>query len=111
VTDIEPRDVSATVKQSDGDVTGDQDIRTTVVGTHVLRDEDMKVARTELLGRASASITTDRINTYRERLLDEGELSRGTIQKTLVLLFGVLKRAKRRGGFPATLLRTSSASP
>jgi site-specific recombinase XerD len=46
-------------------------------------------------------ITTDRINTYRERLLDEGELSRRTIQKILVLLFGVLKRAKRRGWIPS----------
>jgi len=42
-------------------------------------------------------ITSERINEYRERLLDEGELSRRTIQKQLVLLFGVMKRAKRRG--------------
>ncbi len=42
-------------------------------------------------------ITAERINAYRERLLDEGELSRRTIQKQLVLLFGVMKRAKRRG--------------
>jgi integrase len=43
------------------------------------------------------TITRERIEKWRERLLDEGELSRRTIQKTLVLLFGVLKRAKRRG--------------
>jgi integrase len=42
-------------------------------------------------------ITTDRVDTYRERLLDDGDLSRRTIQKMLVLLFGVMKRAKRRG--------------
>jgi integrase len=41
-------------------------------------------------------ITTERIEEWRERLLDEGELSRRTIQKMLVLLHGLLKRAKRR---------------
>jgi integrase len=46
-------------------------------------------------------ITTERINAYRERLLDEGELSRRTIQKVMVLLYGVMKRAKRRGWIPA----------
>ena len=42
-------------------------------------------------------ITTERIEEYRARLLDEGKLSRRTIQKILVLLFGICKRAKRRG--------------
>jgi integrase len=42
-------------------------------------------------------ITTERIASYRARLLDDGKLSRRTIQKMLVLLFGILKRAKRRG--------------
>jgi integrase len=41
-------------------------------------------------------ITTERIEAWRERLLDEGDLSRRTIQKMLVLLHGVMKRAKRR---------------
>lgn len=41
-------------------------------------------------------ITTERIERFRERLLDEGQLSRRSVQKVLVLLFGVLKRAKRR---------------
>ena len=41
-------------------------------------------------------ITTDGIERYREQLLEQ-DLSRRTIQKILVLLFGVLKRAKRRG--------------
>jgi integrase len=41
-------------------------------------------------------ITTERVDAYRERLIEEGGLSRRTIQKVLVLLHGVLKRAKRR---------------
>jgi len=41
-------------------------------------------------------ITTERIDEWRERLLGEGELARRTIQKNLVLLYGILKRAKRR---------------
>lgn len=41
-------------------------------------------------------ITTERIDGWRERLLDEGHGSRRTIQKNLVLLYGILKRAKRR---------------
>jgi integrase len=41
-------------------------------------------------------ITTERIETYRERLLADGELSRRTVQKMLVILHGILKRAKRR---------------
>ncbi|MGH2973434.1 MAG: tyrosine-type recombinase/integrase [Solirubrobacterales bacterium] len=47
-----------------------------------------------------ASITTERIDTYRERLLAEGELSRRSVQKVLVLLHGILKRAKRRKWIP-----------
>lgn len=42
-------------------------------------------------------ITTERIEAFRERLLDEGKRTRRTIQKDLVLLHGILKRAKRRG--------------
>lgn len=42
-------------------------------------------------------LTAERIDAYRERLLGEGRLSRRTIQKTLVILHGVLRRAKRRG--------------
>jgi integrase len=42
------------------------------------------------------SITTEDIDAFRERLLAEGELSRRSIQKVLVLLHGILKRAKRR---------------
>jgi integrase len=42
-------------------------------------------------------ITSERIDAYRERLLTEDRLSRRTIQKTLVILHGVLRRAKRRG--------------
>jgi hypothetical protein len=41
-------------------------------------------------------ITTGRIDAYRERLLGEGRLSRRSVQKVMVLLHGVLKRAKRR---------------
>jgi len=42
-------------------------------------------------------IDTRRIDAYRERLLSDGRLSRRSIQKILVLLHGILKRAKRRG--------------
>lgn len=42
-------------------------------------------------------ITTESIDAYREGALAAGRLSRRSIQKNLVLLFGVLKRAKRRG--------------
>jgi integrase len=41
-------------------------------------------------------IDTEQIDEFRERLLEEGELSRRSIQKVLVLLHGVLKRAKRK---------------
>ena len=46
-------------------------------------------------------ITTARIDIYRERLLEEGEWSRRTVQKVLVILHGILKRAKRRKWIPA----------
>jgi integrase len=42
-------------------------------------------------------IDTRRVDAYRERMLSEGRLSRRSIQKILVLLHGILKRAKRRG--------------
>jgi integrase len=42
------------------------------------------------------AITAERIEEYRERLLGEAELSRRSVQKILVLLHGVLKRAKSR---------------
>jgi integrase len=41
-----------------------------------------------------ASITTEDIDDFREQMLGEGRLSRRTIQKILVLLHGILKRAK-----------------
>ena len=41
-------------------------------------------------------VTTEKIEQYREQLLEQ-DLSRRTIQKVLVLLYGILKRAKRRG--------------
>jgi integrase len=42
-------------------------------------------------------ITTERIDAFRERMLAEGQLSRRSVQKVLVILHGILKRAKRRG--------------
>lgn len=45
---------------------------------------------------ALSSITTERIDAYRERLLAEGKLSRRSVQKLLVINYGILKRAKRR---------------
>jgi integrase len=41
------------------------------------------------------ALTTERIETYRARLLAEDRLSRRTVQKTMVLLHGILARAKR----------------
>ena len=41
-----------------------------------------------------AVITTEDIDEFREDMLEEGRLSRRTIQKILVLLHGILKRAK-----------------
>jgi integrase len=43
-----------------------------------------------------AEITTERVDAFRERMLDEGKLSRRSIQKIMVLLYGIFKRAKRR---------------
>jgi integrase len=43
-----------------------------------------------------STITTGDVEAFRERLLEEGRLSRRSIQKILVLLHGVLKRAKRK---------------
>jgi integrase len=43
------------------------------------------------------TIDTARVDAYRERMLAEGQLSRRTVQKILVLLRGILKRAKRKG--------------
>ena len=42
-------------------------------------------------------IDTRRVDAFRERMLSEARLSRRSIQKILVLLHGILKRAKRRG--------------
>jgi integrase len=44
-----------------------------------------------------AQITTTTIDELRGQLLADGELSRRTVQKSLVLLHGILKRAKRLG--------------
>jgi integrase len=43
------------------------------------------------------TIDTRRIDAYRERLLTETALSRRTVQKILVQLYSILKRAKRKG--------------
>jgi integrase len=43
------------------------------------------------------TIDTARVDAFRERMLAEDHLSRRTIQKVLVLLHGILKRAKRKG--------------
>jgi integrase len=43
------------------------------------------------------TIDTKRVDTFRERMLAQSHLSRRTIQKILVLLHGILKRAKRKG--------------
>jgi integrase len=40
-------------------------------------------------------ITQDRIDAYRQRLLTEGKLSRRTVQKRMVLLHGIFKRARQ----------------
>lgn len=47
-------------------------------------------------GTPIEKITTEKIDEWREELLDEGRLSRRSVQKALVLLHGILKRAKRR---------------
>lgn len=43
------------------------------------------------------TIDTRRIDAYRERLLTQTGLSRRTVQKILVQLYSILKRAKRKG--------------
>lgn len=42
-------------------------------------------------------ITRTDVERFRDRLLSEGRMTRASIQKTLVLLHGMFKRAKRRG--------------
>jgi len=44
-----------------------------------------------------ADITTDRIDAWRERLIEEEDLSPRSIQKAMVLLNGIFKRARRKG--------------
>jgi len=46
-------------------------------------------------------ITTEQIDALRERLLTSGTLKRRTVQKTMVMLYGILKRAKRKGWIAA----------
>ncbi|SRR6266545_965309 len=53
------------------------------------------------------AVTTERIDAYRARLVDEGRLSARTINKQLVILHGVLRRAMRVYGLrsnPAALV-------
>ncbi|HEX3324530.1 MAG TPA: tyrosine-type recombinase/integrase [Solirubrobacterales bacterium] len=50
---------------------------------------------------ALEAITTERIDSYRQRLLTEGKLSRRTVQKLMVLLHGVKKRAKALRWIPS----------
>ncbi len=52
-------------------------------------------------GTPVRGITTDHIDAYRKQLLEEGQLSRRTVQKILVLLHGIMKRAKRRKWIPS----------
>jgi len=52
------------------------------------------------------SIGTEDIDAFRERLVEEGQLSRRSIQKIPVLLHGVLERAKRK----QTLKRSGDSS-
>ncbi|UJA20582.1 site-specific integrase [Thermoleophilia bacterium SCSIO 60948] len=44
-----------------------------------------------------SSITTQRIDEARERMLAEGAISRRSVQKVLVVNYSILKRAKRKG--------------
>jgi integrase len=43
-----------------------------------------------------STITTEQVDGLRERLLREGKLSRRTVQKLMVMLYGICKRAKRK---------------
>jgi len=52
-------------------------------------------------GTALEALTAERIDSYRARLLAEGKLSRRTIQKQMVLLHGIFKRAKALRWIPA----------
>jgi len=47
-----------------------------------------------------AGLSTERLDDYRAGLLADGELSPRTVQKVMVILFGILKRAKRRRWIP-----------
>jgi integrase len=47
------------------------------------------------------AITTETIDAYRARLLSEGKVSRRTVQKLMVLLHGIFKRATAVGWLPA----------
>jgi integrase len=47
------------------------------------------------------TMDTKRVDAFRERMLAQGRLSRRTIQKILVLLHGILKRAKRENWITA----------
>jgi integrase len=47
------------------------------------------------------AIDADLIEAWRRRLLSEGKLSRRSVQKQMVLLHGILKRAKANGWIPA----------
>jgi integrase len=47
------------------------------------------------------ALTTERIETYRARLLAEGKLARRTVQKRMVVLHGILARAKRCKWIPS----------
>ncbi len=47
------------------------------------------------------AIDADRIEAFRQKQLGSGKLSRRTVQKQLVLLHGILKRAKANGWIPA----------
>jgi integrase len=47
------------------------------------------------------TIDTERVDAFRERMLAEGHVSRRTVQKILVLLHGIMKRAKRKGWIPS----------
>jgi integrase len=61
----------------------------------------------EFGGLALEAVTVERIDAYRARLVEEGKLSARTINKRLVILHGVLRRAMRVYGLksnPAALV-------
>jgi integrase len=49
---------------------------------------------------ALEEITTERIDAYRRRLLDDGKVTRRTIQQRMVLLHGLLRRAQANRWIP-----------